>query len=118
MAFFDEMEPWEDVLVFDEVGFIHPTGGHTNGRLILTPIRLVFVTGGGLFGPKQKTEHAINMNSIDGATLEPAETLGVVLRVDFTTSVGAYSARYHCRMAKAQKMVELINMRQDAGTLR
>ena len=118
MVFFDEIEPWEDVLVYDEVGFLHPTGGHTNGKLILTQKRLVFVTGGGFFSPKLKTEHAINMNSIDTATLEPAENLGVILRVNFTISIGPYMARYHCRLAQAEKMVYLINQRADRGALR
>ncbi len=118
MVFFDEIEPLEDVLVYDEVGFLHLTGGQTNGKLILTQMRLVFVTGGGFFGSKQKTEHAINMSSIDGATLEPAENLGVILRIDFTISIGSYTARYHCRLAQAQKMVDIINQGIDGGVLR
>ena len=118
MVTFDEIQPGEQILVHDEVSFIHDTGGFTNGKLILTQMRLVFVIGGGFFGPKQRTEHAIDMAMIDNVTLEPAETLGVNLRVDFTSYEGPHTTRYHCRLAQAQKMVDLINQRVDVGALR
>jgi hypothetical protein len=118
MVTFDEIQPDEHVLAYDEVGFLHDTGGHTNGKLILTQMRLVFVIGGGFFGPKQKTDHAIDMGMIDNITLEPTETLGINLRVDFTTYDGPHTVRYHCRLAQAQKMVEIINQRVDMGALR
>ena len=46
---FDEIQPGGQILVHDEVGLLHDSGGHTNGKLILTQIRLVFVIGGGFF---------------------------------------------------------------------
>ena len=118
MVTFDEIEPGEQILVHDEVGFLLETGGWADGKLILTQRRLVFVIGGGFFGPKQRTDHAIDMSMIDDVSLEPADTLGIKLRVDFTTHTGPHTARYHCRLAQAQKMVELINMRVDRGALR
>ncbi len=118
MVTFDEIERDEQILAHDEVGLLHDSGGHTNGKLILTQRRLVFVIGGGFFGPKQRTDHAIEMNMIDSVTLEPAETLGINLRVDFSTQQGSHTLRYHCRVAPAEKMVWLINQRADRGTLR
>lgn len=118
MVTFDEIEPGEQILTYDEVGLLHDTGGFTNGKLILTQRRLVFVIGGGFFGPKQTTDHAIDMSMIDNVTLEPAENLGVILRVDFTTIDGQHTIRYHCRLAPAQQMVGLINQRVDMGALR
>ena len=118
MVFFNEIEPWEDVLAYDDVGFIHVNGDQTKGRLILTQLRLVFVTGGEPFEPKLKTEHAINMSSIERALLEPAEGSGVILRVLFSISIGHYVARYYCRLAQAEKFVELINQRVNLGNLR
>ncbi|MHA1964146.1 MAG: hypothetical protein ACXACG_02910 [Candidatus Thorarchaeota archaeon] len=118
MVTFDEIHPDEQVLEYDDVGFLHDSGGFTNGKLILTQKRLVFVIGGGLFSGKQRTDHAIDMSQIDSVTIEPAENLGVHLRVDFTTLEGTATVRYHGRVSKAQKMVELINQRVDAGILR
>ncbi len=118
MVTFDEIQPGEQILVHDEVGLLHDTGGHTNGKLILTQWRLVFVIGGGFFGPDQKTDHAIDIGMIDNVALEPADTLGINLRVDFTTHQGPHTVRYHCRLAQAEKMVYLINQRADMGALR
>ena len=118
MVTFDEIQPGERILVHDEVGFLLDTGGWSDGKLILTNTRLVFVMGGGFFGPKQWTEHAIDLNLIDNVTLEPADRLGIKLRVDFTTMEGPHTVRYHCRLNQAQKMVEMINYHRDAGILR
>ncbi len=118
MVFFDEIEPWEDVLVYDEVGLLHVNGGQTKGRLIFTTMRLVFVIGGDISRPIQKTEHVINMRSIERASLVHSERLGVILRVDFTTSVGAHVVRYLCRLDQAEKFVYHINQRVDMEALR
>ena len=118
MVTFDEIKPGERVLVHDEVGYLHVSGGFTNGKLILTQDRLVFVIGGGFFGPKQTTEHQIDLSLVDNATLEPAENLGVHLRVDFTTREGPATVRYHCRINQAERMVQIINQRVDYGVLR
>jgi hypothetical protein len=117
MAFFDEMEPWEDVLVYDEVGLLHVNGGQTKGRLILTPMRLVFVIGGDISKPLQKTEHIVNMKSIERASMVLSEKLGPILRVDFSTSVGAHTVRYLCQLDKAEKFVFHINQRVDMEAL-
>ncbi len=118
MVTFDEIQQDEQILVHDEVGLLHDSGGHTNGKLILTQKRLVFVFGGGFFGPKQRTDHAIDIGMIDNVSLEEAETLGVNLRVDFTTIEGSHIVRYNCRLAQAEKMIQLINLRVDHGALR
>ena len=118
MVTFDEIHQDEKVLVTDEVGLVHNDGGFTNGKLMLTQKRLVFIIGGGFFGPKQKTDHAIDLNLIDSVSLEPRQTVGVNLRVDFTTFDGPATVRYHCRLIQAQKMVDFINMRVDRGVLR
>lgn len=118
MVTFDEIQPGERILVHDEVSIHRDTGGDIKGKLILTQMRLVFVTGGGFLGPKQTTDHAIDMSIIDSVTLEPAETLGVYLLVDFTMPDGQHTIRYHCRLAPAQQMVSQINQRVDWGALR
>ena len=118
MVTFDEIQPGEQILVHDEVSIHRDTGGSTKGKLILTQMRLVFVIGGGFLGPKQTTDHAIDMSMIDNVALEPAGTVGVYLRVDFTADNGQHTIRYHCRLAPAQQMVDLINQRADRGALR
>jgi hypothetical protein len=117
MVFFDEMETWEDILVYDEVGLLHVDGRQTKGRLILTQMRLVFVIGGDLSRPIQKTEHIINMKSIEKATLVNSEILGVILRVDFTTSVGSHVVRYLCHQDQAERFAYHINERADMERL-
>ena len=107
-----------EILVHDEVGFLLETGGWADGKLILTDRRLVFVMGGGFFGPKQRTEHAVDLSMIDNVSLEPADTLGIRLRVDFTTREGPHTVRYHCRIKQAEKIIGFINYHKDSGILR
>ncbi|MFW9975463.1 MAG: hypothetical protein ACFFDQ_09380 [Candidatus Thorarchaeota archaeon] len=115
MVTFDEIEPDEQILATGEFGFLHDSGGFTNGKLILTQRRLVFVIGGGLFGSKQRTAHAIDLNLIDNVVLEPAQTLGINLRVDFTSFGGPATIRYNGRMNDAKKITEIISQSIDYG---
>ncbi|MFW9806030.1 MAG: hypothetical protein ACFFFK_04815 [Candidatus Thorarchaeota archaeon] len=117
MAFFNEMDAGEDVIAYDEVGLLHVNGGTTKGKLILTQLRLVFVTGGEPSNPKLKTEHAINIKSMERAQFINSETLGVILSVDFNTSVGSHVVRYICRLDSAEKFVYQINKLVDIKAL-
>lgn len=112
---FHEMYPDEQVLATDDFGLLHNDGGFTNGRLILTQKRLVFVISGGLFGPKQRTDHAIELHLIDNISLEEAQSLGVNLRVDFSTFEGPATMRYHGRLNQAKKIVGIISERMNYG---
>ena len=105
----------EQVLVTDDAGLLHPDGAQTNGKLILTQIRLVFVIGGGFFGPKRRTDHAIDLNLITNITLEQAQSLGVNVRVDFSTVEGPHTMWYNVRAAQAEEIVRIISGRLSFG---
>lgn len=109
MKTFDGIHPDEQIVATEDAGFAYDSGKSVNGKLVLTQKRLVFVKTEGMFSSKTETVHAIDLNTIQSVSMEPAQSLGVYLRIEFASFEDQGVVWYNGRINQMKKFSDMLN---------